>query len=81
MKKVEMILKHLKRANTALLVTKLNADLIKSTIPADLSNEIRLELDNLKESLYLIDRDICAWLPRGSRYETPFNDDPAPWEI
>ena len=62
MKKAEVILRHLKQANTSMTVIKINAELMTKTIPADLSNEIRLELDNLRESLYIVDRDITAWM-------------------
>ena len=78
MKKAEVILRHLKQANTSMTVIKINAELMTKTIPADLSNEIRLELDNLRESLYIVDRDITAWMeiaqtPTSSAIDENFN--------
>jgi len=76
----ELIIAGLKQANSTMLLLRQVAEQIDETIPVEATPEILLELSNLRESLYLCDRDICAWLPRASRYDTPFNDDPAPWE-
>jgi len=76
----ETVIEKLGKANTVMTELREVAEQINETIPAEATPEILLELSNLRESLYLCDRDICAWLPRASRYDTPFNDDPAPWE-
>ena len=62
MTKAEMILKKLKVANYTMFSIKVNADLLNIPIPEYLSNDIRLELDNLRESLYIVDRDVTAWM-------------------
>lgn len=58
----EIILNKLKAANFTMFSIKVNADLLNTTIPEYLSNDIRLELDNLRESLYIVDRDVTAWM-------------------
>ncbi len=76
----ETVIETLERANAVMTELRQVAEQIDETIPVEATPDILLELSNLRESLYLCDRDICAWLPRASRYDTPFNDDPAPWE-
>lgn len=60
--KAELILTKLRLANHIMIGIKQNTDTMTRTIPADLSNDIRLELDNLRESLYIVDRDVTAWM-------------------
>ena len=62
MTNAEMILNKLKEVNYTMFSIKVNADLLNIPIPEYLSNDIRLELDNLRESLYIIDRDVTAWM-------------------
>ena len=62
MTKAEMILNKLKEVNYTMFSIKVNADLLNIPIPEYLSNDIRLELDNLRESLYIVDRDVTAWM-------------------
>ena len=57
-----MILNKLKEVNYTMFSIKVNADLLNIPIPEYLSNDIRLELDNLRESLYIVDRDVTAWM-------------------
>ena len=76
----ETVIETLEKANAIMTELREVAEQIDETIPVEATPDILLELSNLRESLYLCDRDICAWLPRASRYDTPFNDDPAPWE-
>ena len=76
----ETVIETLERANAVMTELRQVAEQIDETIPVEATPDILLELSNLRESLYLCDRDICAWLPRASRYDTPLNDDPAPWE-
>ena len=77
----ELIIAGLKQANSTMLLLRQVAEQVDETIPVEATPDILLELSNLRESLYLCDRDICAWLERSARYETPFSDDPAPWEV
>jgi len=62
MTKAEMILEKLRVVNYTMFSIKVNADLLNIPIPEYLSNDIRLELDNLRESLYIVDRDVTAWM-------------------
>ena len=77
----ETVIETLERANAVMTELRQVAEQIDETIPVEATPDILLELSNLRESLYLCDRDICAWLERSARYETPFSDDPAPWEV
>jgi len=62
MTKAEMILNKLKEVNTAMSELKTLSESVNKSIPPNMSSDIITEINNLRESVYLIDRDVTAWL-------------------
>ena len=62
MKKAEVILNKLREVNTAMSELKTLSESVNKSIPPNMSSDIITEINNLRESVYLIDRDVTAWL-------------------